>query len=388
MFSVGLDLDTIAYFTSATMIIAVPTGMKIFSWMATIYGGSVWFTTPMWFAVGFLCLFTLGGVTGVVLANAGVDLMMHDKNNPSNVGLLFLFNDQTPCLCAVLVSPRKQPRSGCQQKKSCFDMDLGVNIASNPDYVKAFFVGLMDGDGSIQVNHRRERSLQFRMVIKLSNVPSNYRMLTQINSLVGGKVRVEASGKIVVWVADSKDCIVSLLAIFEKFPPLTTRLKGQLSFLKQCLALKGTPHENVTWFLENRDHKFKHVRVIEGAESLLKRPYIYAWISGFTEAASQGQGQGQGCFNLRTLSRNVLSFSIRQNTEDAAEVLRMFSLYFKTSCLPRLVNSKSEKPFFILETASSASLIKVCDHFRKYPLLGAKRDSFTLFEAALNKIIH
>jgi heme/copper-type cytochrome/quinol oxidase subunit 1 len=78
MFTVGLDLDTIAYFTSATMVIAVPTGMKIFSWIATIYAGRVWFTTPMWFALGFLCLFTIGGVTGVVLANAGVDMLVHD----------------------------------------------------------------------------------------------------------------------------------------------------------------------------------------------------------------------------------------------------------------------------------------------------------------------
>ncbi len=78
MFTSGLDVNTKMYFTAATMIIAVPTGIKIFSWIATMWGGSLTFPTPMLWAIGFIVMFTVGGVTGVILSNAGIDTYMHN----------------------------------------------------------------------------------------------------------------------------------------------------------------------------------------------------------------------------------------------------------------------------------------------------------------------
>jgi cytochrome c oxidase subunit 1 len=78
MYTVGMSSATQAYFVAATMVIAVPTGVKIFSWIATMWGGSIEFRTPMVWAVGFIFLFTVGGVTGVVLSNAGVDRALQE----------------------------------------------------------------------------------------------------------------------------------------------------------------------------------------------------------------------------------------------------------------------------------------------------------------------
>lgn len=148
--------------------------------MATLYGGSLKFNTPLVFVLGFLALFTIGGLTGVILSNASLDVAFHDRIINKEI-----FND---------ISLLSVNAVGSFQFRKDFDF---VEENKN-NYIEQFFVGLLEGDGTITTNiNSSNKSIRVRIVIALKNENNNHSMLNKIQKIIGGRVVIERQDKYV-----------------------------------------------------------------------------------------------------------------------------------------------------------------------------------------------
>jgi len=268
-------------------------------------------------------------VSGVVLANASLDIAFHDT--------VLISSYSTVALLLPAIKKNEDSKE-------------------SDEYIKMFWVGLMDGDGSIQVNHWRCQSLQYRLVIKLSNITSNYNMLIKITKVIGGSVRITGGGKDVIWVVNKKETIQEIIKIFDSYPPLTSRKICQLEFLKTCLS-----ENSVDKYLSNRNSKYINQPHIINSNPLgLGLPdYFKGWMSGFIEA--------EGCFSIR--KNNNHSFSIGQN--DDIYLINAIKQFFG-------VTNAIRNPylnFYSIEIYKKETLKFIINHFNNYPLLGEKAES-------------
>lgn len=191
----------------------------------------------------------------------------------------------------------------------------------------------MDGGGSIQVNHSNRQSIRYNLVIRLKNTPANRDMLQLVASNLGGRCSEVSGESAAVWAAGGTNKIVQLLKIFDRYPPLTTRVHYQIQFLRNMHRLVSQKVDRAVLmeaYFTQRALKYsgRGRLVAREASWFIQQPHFKEWLSGFIEVG--------GCFCVRT-NKKKSSFSIGQKHDQ--DLLLAIRNYLATSATIRLAHT-------------------------------------------------
>ena len=316
------------------------------------------FTTPLIFTIGFLALFTIGGLTGVVLSNASLDIAFHDII----LLLIFLYIVLFITYKTYSLNIDKVDIEYISLEKRYNNKDIDIK-----DYIEQFFVGLLEGDGSITVDFINNKKKRIRFIIVLNNLKENEEMFDLIIKYIGGRKLIERNNNYVTWYATSRTDIAKIFAILAKYPLLTTTKQCQLNFAKDYI----NSNEYITKdkFKKLRNNKFsKQEFLINYYNDNFTIPYYFSgWLSGFIEA----EGHFKLVQNTKTNAIHTSQFVIGQNYDKY--LMKAILIYFESKNLNvSYVISKSNICYYKIHLSNKDNRDLLNKHLYKYPLLGFK----------------
>lgn len=241
------------------------------------------------------------------------------------------------------------------------------------DYMEKFWVGLLEGDGSIVVRKNRRSHIYGSFEISLKYLQNNVLMLQHIARVIGGRLYYEKKKNIIIkvkWIALSKKDFNNCISILTKYPPLTTRKICQYDHLQKCLL-----HKTWNYHLKERDRKYENVPSMTEKynRNFILPPYYASWLSGFIEA--------EGCFRYRNKKRT--SFYISQNTD--YYIIDSIRKFFQASHSIGLhkdsrKDSRTSQAHYRISLSGKNFIDKLRRHLHEYPLLGEKKRLFLLWD--------